>query len=264
MAEEAKMSSSKVIKSGEHELQITGLNFQQIVRDEPLKPIASPQQVDGFQPMGIFDLSEMGDKCRFVTHVQEAEVEEPPPPPPAGTFISDEDLQRLQEESYQRGLQDGKNLAERGLLNVFRSLRTAAEDLQGLRDKVLHDSEDDLLELTLALSRKVVAHEVTQDRTVVVRLIKESVAGLNEQDELIVRVHPDDYALLSSSKSDVLQQELASIRFSLKADPGVQLGSCLVETGLGTVDAGFEAQLDELYRRLLESRSELQAESDEL
>ena len=263
VVEAAKMSSSKVIKSSEHELQISSLNFRNITCGTPLTPHKQVEQTDGFTPMGIFDLSEVGEKCRFVTKPQEADEELQPPPPPPGNYVTDEELQRYQEESYQRGLQDGKNLAERGLLNVFRGLRTAAEELQALREKVLHDSEDDLLSLSLALARKVIAHEVMQDRMVVLRLVKAAVVDLNEQDELVIRIHPDDHAMLTTTRNETLQQELAAIRFVLKPDPSVQLGSCLIETALGTVDAGFEAQLDDLYRRLLESRTEPLAENSE-
>jgi flagellar assembly protein FliH len=247
------MSSSKVIKAGDEELQIGGFSFQSMLRDGLQARARVTPKTGDFTPMPLFDPSELGEKNGFVVQPQKEDVV--PPPPPAGTFITDDDLQRYQEESYQRGLQDGKNLAERGLLNVFKGMRTAAEDLMLLREKVLRDSEDDLLALTLAVTRKVVAREVAQDRQIVLRLIGAAVRDLNEQDELLIRLHPDDHALLTSSQSESLKSQLGSVRFQLKPDPAIEIGSCQVETERGTVDAGFEAQLDEVYRRLLEERT---------
>ena len=250
----AKMSSSKVIKAGDEELQIGGFSFQNILKGGMPAAARVTTKSEDFTPLALFDPSELGEKGSLIPKPQPEEpIQEPPPPP--GSYITDDDLQRYQEESYQRGLQDGKNLAERGLLNVFKGLRTAAEDLQLLREKVLRDSEDDLLALTLAVARKVIAREVAQDRQTVLRLIKTALMDLNEQDELVIRLHPDDHALLTSSKSDTLKNELSTIRFVLKPDPTVEIGSCLVETGRGTVDASFEAQLEEVYRRLLEERT---------
>jgi len=247
------MSSSKVIKSGDEELQIAGFSFQSMLRGGLQAGERARAKTGDFTPLALFDPSELGEKKTFIAQPQKEEAA--PPPPPPGTFITDEDLQRYQEESYQRGLQDGKNLAERGLLNVFKGMRTAAEDLMLLREKVLRDSEDDLLSLTMAVTRKVVAREVAQDRQIVLRLISAAVRDLNEQDELLIRLHPDDHALLTSSQSESLKSQLGSVRFQLKPDPAIEIGSCQVETERGTVDAGFEAQLDEVYRRLLEERT---------
>ncbi len=251
----AKMSSSKVIKTGNEQQQVSDFSFTAVFKTGSVPTPRVEGTINGFTPMALFDPSELKDKSSFAPRPEETE-EPPPPPPPPGRFITDEDLERYQEESYQRGLQDGKNLAERGLLNVFKSLRTAAEDVVQLRDKVLRDAEDDLLLLTMTICRKVIAREVAQDRRTVVRLIRAALNNLHEQDDLIIRVHPDDHALLTTSQNQAVQAELTGISFSLKPDPTVEIGSCLIETERGTVDAGFEAQLDEVYRRLLEVRAE--------
>lgn len=251
----AKMSSSKVIKAGDEELQVGDFSFQSILKGGTLQNVKTAEKTECFTPLALFDTSELGTKGVFVPNPQHEEPSPVEPILPPGSYISDEDLQRYQEESYQRGLQDGKNLAERGLLNVFKGLRTAAEDLQLLREKTLRDSEDDLLNLAFAIARKIISREVTQDRQMVLHLIKTAISGLNEQDELLIRLHPDDYAMLTSTNSMTLQKELSTVRFQLKADPTVEIGSCQIETERGTVDAGFEAQLDEVYRRLLEERS---------
>jgi len=44
-------------------------------------------------------------------------------------------------------------------------------------------------------------------------------------------------------------------RMQLKSDPSVMQGCCLVDSEMGTVDAGIDAQLDEIFRRLLEERT---------
>ena len=254
------MSSSKVIKAGSDELQIGGFDFDSVLRDGTSP---APRHLDAsgdFRPMPLFDPSELKDKIRFVLSPatpQPAAIEEASPPQPPANMISEEDLQRYQEESYQRGLQDGKSLAERGLLNVFKSLRTAAEEMLQAREKLLRDSEDDLLQLSMAVARKIINREVTQDRQMVLRLVVLAIENLSEKDALVIRVHPDDHALLTSGLKDQVSRELAAVSFSFKSDPGLEIGSCQIETKRGTVDAGFEAQLDEVYRRLLDERIDL-------
>lgn len=249
----AKMPSSKVIKGDKLEVPISGFDFQSVQQKaQPFIASAQSQEVNTeFVPLELFDTSELGDRITLPAASSAAE----PPPEIPGRFVSDEDLEQQLQESFQRGLQDGKNLAERGLLNVFKSLRTAAEELQQLREKVLRDSEDDLLVLTIAVARRVIRQEVAQNRQVVLQVIKAALRGLSDHDELVVRVHPDDLALLTTSQDQTLRQELAAFRFTLKGDSTLQPGCCQVETSLGTVDASFEAQLEEIYRHLVEERA---------
>jgi len=254
----AKMSSSKIIKGTGEESGIDSFNFQALSHAASLsRPISASSTDDHFRPFDLFDTSELPNSSSYIrpTDTNPAESATSTPEQP-GKFITDEDLQRYQQESYQRGLQDGKNLAERGLLNVFKGLRTATEDIQLLREKIFRDSEDDLLALTMAIARKVVGREATQDRKIVLRLIRTALLNLNSQDELVIRVHPDDYALLTTTQNEALKAELAAVKFTLKPDSTLEIGSCQIEAERGTVDASFAAQLDEIYRRLLEERTE--------
>lgn len=257
----AKMSSSRIIKPGERDAQISGFSFQALQRGVAAALPATPAGKEaGFVRFDLFDTSELGNSAALSGNAPLDVPSQAPSVP--GAFVSDADLQRYQEESYQRGLQDGKNLAERGLLNVFKGLRTAAEVIQSLREKVLRDSEDDLLALSLAVARKVIAREVVQDRDTVLRLIRSALQALNEQDALVIRIHPDDHALLMTSQNSALKNELAAVKFTLKPDPTIEIGSCQIEAERGTVDTGFEVQLEEVYRHLLEERTKGIATAD--
>lgn len=243
------MPSSKVIKGAKADLAINSFSFRPVTAASATA--GAEEACTTFVPLEIFDPTELGGRLGITTAKPATE----PPPEPPGVFLAEEELGRQLQESYQRGLQDGKNLAERGLLNVFKSMRNAAEELQQLREKILRDSEDELLTLVIAVARRVVHQEVAQDRQIVLRVIRAALQDLHDSDELVVRVHPDDLALLTTSQDKALQQELSGFKFSLKGDVTLQPGCCQVETALGTVDASFEAQMGEIYRRLLEERT---------
>lgn len=246
------MLSSKIIKAAKADLPINAFSFRQVTQlPSATGSQTAPDDAASFVPLEIFDPSEVGSKVGLAPPKQATE----PPPEIPGRFVSDQELEKELQDSYQRGLQDGKSLAERGLVHVFKAMRTASEELQQLREKVLRDSEDDLLALVIAVARQVIHQEVMQDRKIVLQVIKAALQNLSDNDELVIRVHPDDQALLTTSLDQALQRELAAFRYTLKADATIQPGCCQVETTLGTVDASFEAQLEELYRRMQEERT---------
>ena len=199
-----------------------------------------------FVPMALFAAAE-GSSAQ--------PVEQEALPEPAGITLSEEELEQRLRESFQSGLQEGKNLAERGLLNVFASLRTAVENLHVLRDKILRESEDELIRLIMMVAAKVIQREVAQDRQrILADVVKSATAGISARDEVFVHLHPDDYALVTTSREN-FRQELFTERMQFKSDPEVSPGSCRVDTEMGTIDASFDSQLDEIFRRLQEERS---------
>jgi len=204
----------------------------------------SEAQVSGFLPMGLFDTSEMnrtGDEQEDLG-------------PPTVT-LTEEELQQQLREAFENGLTDGKNLAERGLVNVFRSLRTAAEGVQALREKILRESEDELVKLIMLVSRKVILREISQDRTILSNVVQAAINTVSERDEITIRLNPDDYVLVTTGQGEILRKELITDRMQLKSDPTVLQGFCMVDSELGTIDAGIDSQLEEIFRSLQEERT---------
>lgn len=199
--------------------------------------------------MELFDTSELSGVNKHTISEQDA------PEEPAGVTLTEVDLKRRLDKSFESGLLEGKNLAERGLLNVFKSLRTAAEDLHALKEKVMRESEDELVKLIMMVARKVILREVSLDRRILSDVVQAAIEGLSERDEIIIRLNPDDYALVTTSRENFLRKELLTDRMQLKPDSSVLPGSCQVDTEMGTINAGIDAQLDEIFRRLLAERS---------
>lgn len=235
------MSSSRIIKfqpDGNPE-NIPSFNFR------PIGQTPDNQGGGGFVPLSLFDTSELtGVGVAAQKGTQE----------PDGVVLSEAELNRRLQEAFGNGLAEGKNLAERGLFNVFKALRTASETIHSLRDKVLRESEDELLNLIIMVARKVILREVSQDRGILSDVLQSAIAGLSERDEITVRLNPDDYALATTGHDDLLARELASDRMNLKPDPTVLAGCCMIDTEMGTINASIDAQLDEIYRRMLEER----------
>lgn len=241
------MSSSRIIKSTQ--------NDASQIADFSLRPIGqtpftgSPEQGSaGFVAMDMFTGPGVSGR-----NEEQREVPEEAGPPLVE--ITEDELRQKISDSFNAGLQEGKNLTERGLVNVFRALRAANESIRNLREKVLRESEDELINLIMLVARKVIIREVSQDRSILANVVKNALNDLSARDELIIRINPDDYALITSGREECLQKELVSDRLLLKADPQVAAGFCQIDNEMGTIDAGLNAQLETIYRNLLEERS---------
>ncbi len=250
----ATMSSSRVIKSLQHDGSgISDFSFRPIGSASVTKPVEIGS--NGFVPMDLFAGA---DQAGW----NESSREEPEDTGPPLIQMTEDELKLKISESFNSGLQEGKNLTERGLVNVFRALRGASETIHNLREKVLRESEDELINLVMLVARKVIIREVSQDRCILAGVVNNALAGLSAREEVVVRINPDDYALLMSGREECLKKELLSERLQLKADSTVASGFCQIDAAMGTIDAGLNAQLETIYRNLLDERTASPTQND--
>ena len=242
------MSSSRIIKYSQPGDDVIGLfAFQPIGQTSDSQ--AETKSMAGFLPMGVFDSSEIVDTLEEQLEQTHGENI------PVGVTLSEDEMQKRLSESFERGLTEGKNLAERGLVNVFRSLRAATESVHVLREKALRESEDDLINLTMKVARKVILREVATDRRILTNVVRTAIEALSDRCEITIRLNPDDYILVTTSPDDSLRSELLTERMQLKSDPSILPGSCMIDSEIGTLDASIDGQLEEIFRRLTEERN---------
>lgn len=238
------MSSSKIIKQADQDrTEVSEFSFRAI--GQPGAGVPEAQSTGGFVPMGLFQgIDQQGPSLK------EAADSAPP-----SIEITEDDLNQRISNAFNAGLKEGKDLAERGLINVYRSLRASSEKVHNLRDKIIRESEGELVKLVIRVARKVILREITQDRSILAGVVQNALAGLSAREEITVRINPDDYQLIASGRDDMLHKELLNERLLLKPDPSVVAGFCCVDTAMGTVDASLDGQLDQIYRSLIEQRT---------
>jgi flagellar biosynthesis/type III secretory pathway protein FliH len=77
----------------------------------------------------------------------------------------------------------------------------------------------------------------------------EVLARAKDSREVLIRVSPSDRAVLDEYREQ-LATAASGRKFSLVADPQVELGGCIVESKLGNLDGRFEVQVRELFETL--------------
>lgn len=183
--------------------------------------------------------------------------EQDPATLPAPTGIAEEEHLQQVQEAFDRGVEEGKRLAEKGLSNVFRALRDAVDEVSGLREQILRECEEDLLKLAIMVARKVIHQEVATDRLILAKVVGAAVGSASERDEIVIRLNPDDHRMVSAHRHLYLNGVGSERLLDLKADDAIPPGGCIVDTTMGEIDARTDSQVDEIFRRLLEERNTL-------
>lgn len=176
-------------------------------------------------------------------------------------------------EAYQKGFIDGekkgivdgeKSGFDAGLKKiepVLNSLQEALLLLQKIRKETYDCIEKEVVELALAIAKKVICREVKTDKAVVVCIAKEALARVEESGRIKIKMSPSDLQFINETKYQLskLIENIDNVTF--EAEESITSGGCIIETDLGEIDARIEKQLqavEESFRADIE-KSNLEA-----
>jgi flagellar assembly protein FliH len=141
------------------------------------------------------------------------------------------------------GLEAGGKRAEA----MLRRLAQTLEELSGLRDTMVRQTERELVQLSVAIARRILQREVSVDPELTAALAHIALERLGGASPATVRLHPDDYANVSAGQIT----PLGGRQVEILADGTVARGGCLVESEFGFINASVDAQVDEIARAVL-------------
>jgi flagellar assembly protein FliH len=169
--------------------------------------------------------------------------------PGAASHVHAEDLEQAafcrgfsdgEKKGYEQGERDGRDAALKQLEPVLQSLRQMLAELESLRRRESRDLEKELVELALAVARKVVGREVAVRPDTVAHLMHEAIGRLEHAGILTIRLNPADLERLSGGPAHVLNGLADPGRVRFEADASVSVGGCFIESDVGDMDARIE------------------------
>jgi flagellar assembly protein FliH len=181
----------------------------------------------------------------------------PPAAAPAAPAVGENDLlaehrerlAALEREAFTKGYAQGERAGlEAGGKRAEAMLRRVAqtiEELGGLRQTLIQETEREMVQLALTLARRVVHREVTLDPELAAALAHVALERLGTTTPATIRLNPEDYTIVAQDGARWGGQTVTVV-----PDPSISRGGCLVESAFGSVDATIEGQFDELSRAL--------------
>jgi flagellar assembly protein FliH len=188
----------------------------------------------------------------------------PAPPEPALVRREAEDarVRAAIDESYRRGREEGEGEARRDLsaraAESFEWLAKVAGEITAAKRAFLANAEQEVVELALALARRILAREVTGSTDSVKVILREVLAGVADRNEITIRVSPETIDAIRVLETELGQVVSAPENVRWVPDRRVAPWGVVVETETGKIDASVEAQLDEaatLFKEVVGERS---------
>jgi len=131
---------------------------------------------------------------------------------------------------------------------MLRRLMQTLEEVTDLRERMIRDTEHQMVRLALAIARRVVHREVSLDRDLIMAIARVAMDRIGDGATVTIRLNADDYVAVSAAR----QTPWVDGHVTVQADARVPRGGCRIESDLGVIDAGVDAQLQEITRALLQ------------
>jgi flagellar assembly protein FliH len=155
-------------------------------------------------------------------------------------------------DGYQTGFAEGAARAEATTAADVAAMHQIVEQLIVERQRLLSETESDLVGLALAISQKVIGDLASSCSAVILHLAARAVDVLGNPDAYEVHVSPQDYDMVNKT----LAESGVSRTWSLVMDEHVTPGGCMVRHAAAQVDARPQAQLALVHKAFDELSTE--------
>lgn len=165
----------------------------------------------------------------------------PSPTPPAQLE------QEIFDKAFAQGQQAGAAAVQQETAQLAKKLAATLDDLVRVRNDMIRHTEKQMVQLSLAVARRVLHREISLDATAMLIMMRAALERVSDAAHVTVRLNPADHQNVTAA----LAGAPANDQVTLTADTRVPRGGCKVESEYGDIDAGVDAQLQEIARALL-------------
>lgn len=163
----------------------------------------------------------------------------------------------IREAAYAEGLESGRREAERQVLDEYAARieegRAVLGQAREAAKRIVAESEPFLVELSCAISGKIVGRMLEEKPEWITDLVREALKRSTGKETILLCVAPSQFAYIQSVRDELTAVIDAEAELVIMPDHSVRDHGCVIKTSFGTVDARVETQLTEIKQALLDA-----------
>jgi len=171
------------------------------------------------------------------------------------------DCSQLQQDAHASGVEVGRTQGRAEVQGPAEAESQRALDMVAqvdqLRIQSAMQAEFDIVELALAMARKVIHREVSLDPDIMVAHVREIIANIAEKGLIRVLVSPGDVEYLQTCCSSIVGAGGTPVQLSIEPDETIQPGGCIIESSQYFINATIETQLEAIWQEMITSDAEI-------
>jgi len=118
------------------------------------------------------------------------------------------------------------------------------------RRKMLEESRDEILRLSVKIAGKILGRELEANDSAFTDVVARAMRNARGGERIQIRVNPSDMKKLKKERKRLLDELGQGKDLDFTEDPDVSAGGCVIESDLGIIDATLETQLKVIEKAL--------------
>lgn len=156
------------------------------------------------------------------------------------------------EQGYKNGYNEGCASGEEEMNRLIERLHKMIEAVMLRREEILKETEQQIVELVILMTRKVVKIISETQKTTIMSNVLAALKKVRTRGEVTLHVNVEDLKLTTANVSEFIKRVENVDGIKVVEDSTVEKGGCIVETDFGAIDARIFSQLSELEDKIME------------
>ncbi|MGA3030938.1 MAG: FliH/SctL family protein [Candidatus Limnocylindrales bacterium] len=157
-----------------------------------------------------------------------------------------EEIQRIERAAEERGYESGRNRAEAELRAAVEGASALADRLEAIAPERTSDIAHSIAELALSVAKRIIQHEVRIEPSLLCTALETAVSTINGSPEAHVLLNPAAVEPVQGAWEALHGRAYLGKKWFFEGDPTLPAGGCTLRYEHGFVEAGLEAQLEEI------------------
>jgi flagellar assembly protein FliH len=200
------------------------------------------------------------DEAESVKAAAQAEAEQIIAQAKSKTEEIEAEIRRNLEDEKKAALEEGREAGRNegyaeGKVEVDRLIertQVVLERAQDKRGEILTETEQEIINLVLLITRKAVKVIADNQREVIISNVVQALRKVRDRGNIIIRVNLADLKLTTDHTKEFVKMMEGVKSIQVAEDSSVGPGGCVIETDFGEIDARISSQLAELESKILE------------
>ncbi|MCB0411708.1 MAG: hypothetical protein KDD22_04240 [Bdellovibrionales bacterium] len=162
--------------------------------------------------------------------------------------------ERAYREAFELGLLEGTEKAfeerKEEFENRLNYLDSFIHTIEDLKVRLLQENETQIVTLIYQIGKALALKQITEDRSVIVEVVKKIMEDIQSDERIIIRIPPDDHKFIQDLKTTSPKDAEVFSKVKLEVDPNVKSGGCLLDTNFGSIDASIEHRVTKAWETL--------------
>ena len=161
------------------------------------------------------------------------------------TFDEDKpDVEKLAYiQGFKKGEKEGIESGKKKMEPILNNFRRVLSELDRIKKESSLMAEKEAVDLSMAIARKIVCHEIATNKETVLSVVKEALKKVVDRDKILIKINSADIQYVKDHEIRFADffENIENIEF--EPDDTVPSGGCVIKTNSGDIDARLEKQL---------------------